>query len=59
LAPTAKPEIVAQPVESSNESDKEDFEYDYDEYDGYSDYDNMEDLEDYYYGDEYEEEYED
>ena len=59
LAPTTKPEIVAQPIESSNESDKEDLEYDYDGYDDYSDYDNMEDLEGYYYGDEYEEEYED
>ena len=56
LAPKAQPKIFAQPVESSNESDKEDYEYDYDEY---SDYDNVEDLEDYYYGDEYEEEYED
>jgi hypothetical protein len=48
LAPKAQPKIFAQPVESSNESDKEDYEYDYDEY---SDYDNVEDLEDYYYGD--------
>ena len=56
LAPKAQPKIFAQPVESSNESDKEDYEYDYDEY---SDYDNVEDLEDYYYGDEHKEEYED
>jgi hypothetical protein len=59
LSPTVQPKIVAQPVESSDESDNEDNEYDYDEYDGYGDYDNVEDLEDYYYGDEYEEEYED
>ncbi len=59
LSPTVQPKIVTQPVESSDESDNEDYEYDYDEYDGYGDYDNVEDLEDYYYGDEYEEEYED
>ena len=58
-SPTVQPKIVTQPVESSDESDNEDYEYDYDEYDGYGDYDNVEDLEDYYYGDEYEEEYED
>ena len=58
-SPTVQPKIVTQPVESSDESDNEDYEYDYDEYDGFGDYDNVEDLEDYYYGDEYEEEYED
>ena len=58
-SPTVQPKIVTQPVESSDESDNEDYEYDYDEYDGFGDYDNVEDLDDYYYGDEYEEEYED
>ena len=51
-------ETQEQPIASGDESEKEDDEYEYDEYGDYSDYDNMEDLEDYYYGDEYEEEYE-
>ena len=51
-------ETQEQPIASADESEKEDDEYEYDEYGDYSDYDNMEDLEDYYYGDEYEEEYE-
>jgi len=52
-------ETQEQPIASADESEKEDDEYEYDEYGDYADYDNMEDLEDYYYGDEYEEEYED
>ncbi len=52
-------ETQEQPIASDDESEKEEDEYEYDEYGDYTDYDNMEDLKDYYYGDEYEEEYED
>ena len=50
-------ETQERPIASTEESDKDNDEYD--DYADYVDYDNMEDLEDYYYGDEFEEEYED